>query len=63
YPWRHPDPGVDDLQREVMALAGTAATRPRSAIFADVAALAGVPAPPPRQARAAVPYLDEPWYC
>ncbi|MGE0042197.1 MAG: CUAEP/CCAEP-tail radical SAM (seleno)protein, partial [Vicinamibacterales bacterium] len=47
YPWRHPDPGVDDLQREVMALAGTAATRPRSAIFADVAALAGVPGPPP----------------
>lgn len=71
--WRHPDPGMDALQRRVadlVAEAGTAGA-PRVAVFERVRAEArGAPA----QARlepgavaavpqAPVPYLDEPWYC
>ena len=40
YPWKHPDPRVDELQRTMMELANA-----------------------PRLSRAAIPYLDEPWYC
>lgn len=40
YPWQHPDPRVDELQRTMMELANA-----------------------PRMSRAAIPYLDEPWYC
>ncbi len=70
YRWTHPDPRVDDLQREVMALVGTALTSDRRALFDHVRALAhqraGLPFPHdtrPARARATVPYLNEPWYC
>jgi radical SAM superfamily enzyme YgiQ (UPF0313 family) len=72
YTWTYPDPRVDALQRDVMALAGRRVTASRAAVFSSVQALvrahadaAAVPMPkgPPRVARAAVPYLDEPWYC
>ena len=78
FPWRHPDAAMDALQREVFRLvadASRAAGGPagslmqRRSIFnavRDVAAAAGEPhrrAVPPRRARAAVPYLEEPWYC
>jgi radical SAM superfamily enzyme YgiQ (UPF0313 family) len=40
YPWRHPDPRVDELQRTMMEIANA-----------------------PRTSRAAIPYMNEPWYC
>ena len=70
--WTHVDPEVDALQREVMALVGGRLAAPRATVFGAVRALldertglARVPFPPqpPRVDRAAVPYLDEPWYC
>ncbi len=76
YPWRHPDPRVDQLQREVerrvqLLLAGG---HGRQGIFDDVRRLARqftsgalgpseLPCLPVLAARATVPYLTEPWYC
>jgi len=67
--WRHTDPRVDALQQQLEQLVGSRPNAPRDEIFAqvwDVAhAAAGVP-PPAREpllSRAAVPYLNEPWYC
>jgi hypothetical protein len=69
--WFHPDPRVDDLHREVTSLVGVRVASDRRALFEEISALAhdraglaravesGAPAPGP----AAVPYLDEPWYC
>lgn len=67
--WRHPDPRVDALQRTVEQLVGQRLSAPRGEVFAhvwDLAHEAAGLAPPPREpllARAAVPYLNEPWYC
>jgi radical SAM superfamily enzyme YgiQ (UPF0313 family) len=71
YVWRHADPRVDALQREVEGAVGVKLTADRRATFAriwDVAhAAAGLAAPPRCDTgalpRAAVPYLNEPWYC
>jgi radical SAM superfamily enzyme YgiQ (UPF0313 family) len=69
YPWRHADPAVDSLQREVMRLVGVRAGAPRAVLFAAIrrladAALGRAPgADIPLVARAAIPYLTEPWYC
>ena len=69
YIWRHADPAVDALQRELEQLVGRRMNAPREEVFArvwDIAhAAAGTIAPPrqPLLARAAVPYLNEPWYC
>lgn len=68
YPWVHPDPRVDDLQREVAGLVELGAERPRLDVFADVYASAARAAGRavrlrPLMARASIPYLDEPWYC
>ena len=70
YRWAHPDPRVDELQRDVMALVGTRLTSDRRPLFDEVRALAreraGLPHPAdtrPARPRAAVPYLNEPWYC
>ena len=77
YRWSHPDPRVDALQRDVMALVGTRLTSDRRSLFDEVRALAheraGLPLEPrsgpgqvdtrPARARATVPYLNEPWYC
>jgi radical SAM superfamily enzyme YgiQ (UPF0313 family) len=75
FPWRHPDAAMDVLQRDVFRLVADAARRGepagggRRSIFnavRDVAAGAGpshARAVRPRRARAAVPYLEEPWYC
>ena len=71
YRWAHPDPRVDALQREVIALVGRRLSADRRTVFDEVSTLAheraGVP---PRRAdarpardRATVPYLNEPWYC
>lgn len=69
HPWIHPDPRVDALQRAVMSRAGVAQQEPRSTTFAAIRALAERAAgrvetrPAPLVARAAIPYLTEPWYC
>jgi radical SAM superfamily enzyme YgiQ (UPF0313 family) len=70
YPWRHPDPRVDALQAELTRVVGVKLTASRREVFArvwDVAheragavsARRDVSLTP----RAAVPYLNEPWYC
>ena len=71
YRWTHPDPRVDALQHDVMALVGMRLTADRRTLFDEVRALArergGLPVaaadPRPARARATVPYLNEPWYC
>ena len=70
YRWSHPDPRVDDLQREVMALVGMRLNSDRRRVFDEVRAIArdraGLPVaedPRPARDRATVPYLNEPWYC
>jgi len=73
HPWRHPNARVDELAEEVQSFVerGEKAGRSRSKLFAQIweAAhrAAGLDAPAPVEpalvARAAVPYLTEPWYC
>jgi hypothetical protein len=67
--WRHEDPRVDALQRDLETLAGSNLNAPRAEMFERVWNLAHESArlvPPAREslaARATVPYLNEPWYC
>ena len=77
YPWHHPDPRVDQLQQDVIALVQRAekAGQSRSAIFANIWQLAQeaqsasgglrLTEPPTRHQRHSVyaPRLSEPWYC
>jgi hypothetical protein len=70
YPWRHPDPQVDALQTEVTRIAGMKLTASRREVFGRVwnvvhAHTGGhaVVRQSSLVARAAVPYLNEPWYC
>jgi radical SAM superfamily enzyme YgiQ (UPF0313 family) len=68
HPWRHPDPRVDALQEHVWEMVAEDPEAPRSVIFERVRGIAerasGIPAcRTPHIARAAVPYLTEPWYC
>ncbi|MGC4053597.1 MAG: CUAEP/CCAEP-tail radical SAM protein [Paludibaculum sp.] len=66
--WHHPDPGVDHLARRVFDLVATRqkAADPPHEIFRKIWQLVHDAAPPENFdliPRAAVPYLDEPWYC
>ncbi|MFN2447497.1 MAG: CUAEP/CCAEP-tail radical SAM (seleno)protein [Vicinamibacterales bacterium] len=68
--WTHLDPRIDALQQRVMTTVGVHLGRPRRESFAAVRALASdaagaVPRTEQRDrlARAAIPYLNEPWYC
>jgi len=71
YPWQHPDPRMDALQQQVMALAGTS-TSSRFGVFETARELAHR-ARGQRNAsrsiklvlpsRSAIPYMNEPWYC
>ncbi len=65
HPWTHADPEVDELQEEVMAVVRSQdGGAERRALFAAVAGLAGhKPRVAPATARAAIPFLTEPWYC
>ena len=72
YPWEHPVPAVDALQRELIGLVndGQAAGRSRGEIFDDVrtaAHRADGGSPPPALADvgsvATIPYFTEPWFC
>jgi len=65
WPWRHRDPHVDRLQVDMMRIVGSAAGRPRTELFAQIAAAAGLNNPwgrtPPRGQTP--PYMTEAWYC
>jgi len=75
YPWRHPHPRVDALCEEVQELVrvGDKLGRSRAQSFARIwraasaaASAAGVSEQRPEPvlvSRAAIPYLNEPWYC
>jgi len=70
YPWRHPDPRVDQCGAEVGALIGRRLAASRRSVFDDVweiahrhAGLAPAARTAPAVGRADVPYLNEPWYC
>ena len=68
YPWRHADPSLDELSDAVLALAAREQKNhaSRREIFAKIWHLAA-DAPLPENfdllPRAAIPYLNEPWYC
>ncbi|QOY85164.1 CUAEP/CCAEP-tail radical SAM (seleno)protein [Paludibaculum fermentans] len=66
--WHHPDPDVDELARGVFDLVASRqrAANPPHEIFRQIWQLVHGAAPPENFdliPRAAVPYLDEPWYC
>jgi hypothetical protein len=73
FPWKHEDARVDSLAREISQIAqrGDGLKLSRTEIFAHIRraarAAAGNREPPEIAASilkaAAVPYLDEPWYC
>ena len=69
YPWRHPDPRVDQMADQVAALVGRRLTASRRDVFDIVATCVqdGYVPPPVDSAgsrrRAEVAYLNEPWYC
>jgi hypothetical protein len=71
YPWTHREPAVDALQRSVEGMVGRQLGADRQTVFGQIwdtaFAAAGLTSPPrreqPRVSRAAIPYLNEPWYC
>lgn len=67
YPWHHDDPRVDALQAAIARLVGVRINASRRALFAEIRARAAGNAlqlvDTPTVARAAIPYLNEPWYC
>jgi len=75
YPWRNPDPRVDELQRELeeMVQGESKKGAGRGEIFAHIWKLTQrargadleetIPAMPLTAARVTIPYLTEPWYC
>ena len=70
WPWQHPDPGVDDLQRKIIRLVGLHHNEPRAKVFSMIADLAsktsGRTSPivvPPITQETVVPIINEPWYC
>ena len=70
YPWTHADPAVDALQAELTQLVGVKLSMPRRDVFARVWDLAhdranarAMRRDAPLVSRAAIPYLNEPWYC
>jgi hypothetical protein len=69
FPWHHADPAVDALQAELTKMIGVGLSLPRAEVFAQIWDLAHERAEsdrirrPTLVARAAIPYLNEPWYC
>ena len=66
YPWKHRDPEVDALGSRAFQLVARLQkqNRSRAEIFREIASLAGMPLENfDLIPRAAIPYLDEPWYC
>jgi radical SAM superfamily enzyme YgiQ (UPF0313 family) len=70
YPWTHADPAVDQLQADLTELVGLKLSSPRRDVFArawdlahDRAGVRAMRREAPFVSRAAIPYLNEPWYC
>lgn len=73
YEWQNPDPLVDELQQRVMKIVSAEnshkATRQEifrnvwDSIYTTLDKPHPMPAPKNHRARAAIPYLNEPWYC
>ena len=72
YPWTHPDPAVDALQADADRARRRAAQRAARGGLRAGCGRPPMPAPPWRLrraatrsllSRAAIPYLNEPWYC
>ena len=70
YRWTHEDPAVDQLQETIAALVGRRLNAPRRELFDEIWTVAHAASPsiprtqhPGLLPRAAVPYLNEPWYC
>jgi len=68
YPWKHVDPGIDQLTEDVGTIVQRRRASTRRDIFDDVWKCAydgeTVPARRPVSGRRVeVPYLNEPWYC
>jgi radical SAM superfamily enzyme YgiQ (UPF0313 family) len=68
YPWRNHDARLDDMQVSILELIRREEQRgaPRWQTFRKIWELADCEPRPwdaPRVARAAIPYLTEPWYC
>ena len=68
YRWDHPDPWMDGLCRDIQGLVKRAEGRgaPRREIFHEIWNLAEAGTwreDPDRLDRAAIPYINEPWYC
>jgi hypothetical protein len=70
YPWNHPDPRVDQLQRDLQALVARCEQQrlPRREVFAAVWRVAHKAAQQPAPNLAGnlgspIPRLSEPWYC
>jgi len=69
YRWTHADERVDVLQNDVSTIVGSKLVSHRRPLFDEISCLAheraGIVRPPaPYNGHAAaVPYLDEPWYC
>jgi radical SAM superfamily enzyme YgiQ (UPF0313 family) len=71
YPWTHPDPRVDALQRTIESEVGANMSAARRAVFDriwtfahEAAGRQGRPrVRPPASDGFAAPYLNEPWYC
>ncbi|HLJ46500.1 MAG TPA: CUAEP/CCAEP-tail radical SAM protein [Bryobacteraceae bacterium] len=64
YRWTHPDPAIDELAHKAFAIA--AQRKSRRETFDRLWSLVSnhpLAEDPDRIARAAIPYLDEPWYC
>lgn len=65
YPWVHEDAAVDRLGARVFQSVAQAQKqgKSRGEIFQEVCEIAGMPENFKLIPRAAIPYLDEPWYC
>jgi hypothetical protein len=64
FPWRHPDPRVDDLQRAVKQIVGGVSHASRGDTFDRILTLAtGTEDRPARAKGAMPPYMTEGWYC
>jgi radical SAM superfamily enzyme YgiQ (UPF0313 family) len=68
HPWRHPDPSIDALSAELLNLVAEEQKqqRSRTEIFGRIWERAydrRMPDDQDRVPRAAIPYMDEPWYC
>ena len=71
YPWKNPDPRVEELSETVQEIAAVAEGRKESRfatferIWKAAHTAAGIAAPPlaASAVHAAVPFLSEPWYC